>query len=336
MSATQTFRLLVALFHVVTATLIALISYASVSADARELRAADNQMFDFPTVQAITFMDRYIRDRTNNIHRIRVFPSAQLGEEEQAIEQARRGVIDIVRVSMSPLATLVPEVDLFNAPYFFKSLEHLRRVTDGPVGEEILRRFEPHGLIGLAFYESGARSIYNSVLPIRVVKDVAGMRIRVQRSTVANNFVEALGGIPVPLSYSQVLPALRARLIDGAENNWPSYVTTDHHLAARFYTLTNHMMVPDVLFMSAKTWHSFALSDRALLRDAARASAEFVRRRWDLWTEMSLKQAIAEGVTVVDDFDRSGFQAALKSVQDDVVKGVAAQDIVAKINALSP
>jgi TRAP-type C4-dicarboxylate transport system substrate-binding protein len=153
-------------------------------------------------------------------------------------------------------------------------------VLDGPIGEEILNSFEPFGFVGLTFYDSGARSIYNSVRPIRSVADLKGLRIRVQQSKLMSDMMRALGAEPIELPYGQVRTALATRLIDGAENNWPSFVTTDHYKYAGFYTLTEHTMGPEVLVMSRKAWESLSTEDRKIFREAALQSSRFMRERW--------------------------------------------------------
>jgi tripartite ATP-independent transporter DctP family solute receptor len=301
---------------------------------ARELRAADNQSLDYPTVQAMMFMDRYIRDRTNGAVSIRVFPSAQLGEEDQTIAQTRLGVIDMARVNIGPLAPLVPEADIFNLPYMFHSTDHLRKVIDGPVGEDILKRFESSGLIVLDFYDSGARSFYNSVRPIKQASDLSGLRMRVQAAPTSARMVAELGAEATRLTYSQILPALRAGLIDGAENNLPVYMTAEHHTAARFYTPTEHTMQPEILFMSRKSWLALSEPERVLLREAAKASAVFMRRRWDEWVQVTRKQAMTEGSGFVESFDRESFEAALAPMRRDILERSGLSDIAARIDSL--
>lgn len=279
--------------------------------DRRRLRAADNQNDDFPTVQALLYMDRYMRERSGNRLSIQVFPGGQLGEEDETIEQTRIGAIDLTRVNLAPLGRFFPACNVFCLPFLLQSDDHLRRVLDAEIGDEILQGFDRRGLVGLAFYEGGARSIYNSVRPVRTPADLQGLRIRVQRSDFMADLVRAWGATPVALSYSQLLPALQARLIDGAENNWPSYVTTDHHRAARHYTLTEHARPPEVLLISKKSWDALPPADRDLIRDAALASRAFARMRMREWTDIAQEQAAAEGAEIIRDFDRQAFADAL-------------------------
>src|ERR1700730_11697882 len=241
------------------ATVVALLLTAiSASAAAREFRAADTQSEDYPTVEALRYMGRLIAERSGGRHQIRVFHSRQLGEEKETIEQTRVGAIDLNRTNVALIGTFVPAMNVLAMPFLFRSIEHLQQVLDGPIGEEILGSFEPYGFVGLTFYDSGARSIYNSVRPVRSMADLRGLRLRVQQSELMSDMIRALGAEPVELPYGQVLTGLATKLIDGAENNWPSFVTTDHYKYAGFYTLTEHTMSPEVLVMSQKAWQSLS------------------------------------------------------------------------------
>lgn len=281
---------------------------------AREFRVADTQAADYPTVQALERMGQLIRERTHGRHSLRIFHSRQLGEEKETIEQTRIGAIDINRTNVAPLASFIPEANVLALPFLFRSVEHLHRVLDGPIGDDILARFEAHGLIGLAFYDSGARSIYNSVRPILKVEDLKGLRIRVQQSDMMVEMMRALGAEPVALPYGQVNVGLSTGLIQGAENNWPSYVTTDHYRAARYLTLTEHTMSPEVLVVSKRVWETLSTEDKDIFREAARESARSMREQWLKLEQTSRREAEIAGVNVVTLADRSGFERAVSGL----------------------
>src|ERR1700722_14377545 len=215
----------------------AFILYMTAVGAAREFRAADTQAADYPTVRAVVKMGELIEARTNGRHRIRVFHSRQLGEEKETIDQTRAGAIDLNRTNVGPLASPAPAAGVLALPFLFRSIDHLHHVLDGPIGEEILASFERDGLVGLTFYDSGARSIYNSKLPVRTLADLKGLRIRVQQSDLMADMIKALAADPIELPFGQVEIGLANRIVDGAENNWPSYVTTNHYRAARYYSL---------------------------------------------------------------------------------------------------
>jgi TRAP-type C4-dicarboxylate transport system substrate-binding protein len=198
----------------------------STGAFAREFRAADTQNEDYPTVQALHYMGSLVEERTGGRHRIH---SRQLGEEKETLEQTRAGAIDFNRTNVALIGTMVPAMNVLAMPFLFRSIEHQEKVLDGPIGDEILGSFGPYGFVGLAFYDSSARSIYNGVRPVRSIADLKGLRLRVQQSEQMSEMIRSLGAEPVELPYGQVLTGLTTRLIDGAENNWPSFVTTDHY-----------------------------------------------------------------------------------------------------------
>ena len=254
-----------------TVALVVALSLAAVStsAVARVFRAADTQSEDYPTVQALHYMNRVIAERSGGRHQIQVFHSRQLGEEKETIEQTRAGAIDLNRTNVALIGTFVPAMNVLAMPFLFRSIEHLQKVLDGPIGNEILNSFEPYGFVGLAFYDSGARSIYNSIRPVSSIADIKGLRLRVQQSELMSSMIKALGAEPIELPYGQVLTGLATRLIDGAENNWPSFVTTGHYKYAGYYTLTEHTMSPEVLVMSLKAWESLSSEDRKIFREAA-------------------------------------------------------------------
>jgi tripartite ATP-independent transporter DctP family solute receptor len=260
-----------------------LLTAVSTSVFAREFRAADTQSEDYPTVQALRYMGSLVAERSGGSLQLKVFRSRQLGEEKETLEQTRAGAIDLNRTNVALIGYLVPAVKVLAMPFLFRSIEHQQKVLDGPIGNEILASFEFYGFVGLAFYDSGARSIYNSVRPVHSLNDVKDLRIRVQQSEQMSAMIRALGAEPVELPYGQVLTGLATKLIDGAENNWPSFVTTDRYKFAGYYTLTEHTMSPEVL----------------------------VREKWRDLEERSRKRAQAAEVKIITDVDRKPFEAAM-------------------------
>jgi tripartite ATP-independent transporter DctP family solute receptor len=307
------------------------LSAAPATAVAREFRAADTQAEDYPTVQALRFMSSVIAERSGGRDQIRVFHSRQLGEEKETIEQTRVGAIDLNRTNVALIGNFVPAMNVLAMPFLFRSIEHLQKVLDGPIGSEILNSFEPYGFVGLAFYDSGARSIYNSVRPIRTVADMKGLRLRVQQSELMSDMIRALGAEPVELPYGQVITGLATKLIDGAENNWPSFVTTDHYKFAGYYTLTEHTMSPEVLVMSKKAWESLSAEERNLFRDAAQQSNLFMREIWKDLEQRSRQRAEAAGVALVTDFDRKPFEAAMAGIYAKAQRNPIAAKLIERI-----
>ncbi|MGF6429628.1 MULTISPECIES: TRAP transporter substrate-binding protein [Bradyrhizobium] len=309
------------------------LSWAAVpaSAFAREFRTADTQNEDYPTVQALNYMDRLIAERTAGRHRIVVFHSRQLGEEKETLEQTRAGAIDLNRTNVALIGTMVPSVNVLAMPFLFRSPEHLQNVLDGPIGSEILNSLGAYGFVGLAFYDSGARSIYNSVHPVHSLDDVKGLRLRVQQSERMSDIMRALGAQPVQMPYGQVLTGFATGLIDGAENNWASFVTTGHYKHARYYTLTQHTFSPDVLLMSQKAWASLSPEEQAIFREAAQRSSVYMRERWRELEARSRKQAELAGVEIVTDIDRKPFEAAMAGIYARAERDPAISALIERI-----
>jgi tripartite ATP-independent transporter DctP family solute receptor len=300
-------------------------------ATAREFRVADTQSEDYPTVQALMFMARLVEERTAGRHRLRVFHSRQLGEEKDTIEQTRVGAIDLNRTNVAPIGSLIPAANVLALPFLFRSFDHLHKVLDQTIGEEILASSQRHGFVGLTFYDSGSRSIYNSVRPIRTLADMKGLRIRVQQSELMVATIKALGAEPIELPYGQVSTGLSTRLIDGAENNWPSYVTTNHYKLAPYYTLTEHTMAPELLVVSPRAWESLSAEDQDIFRDAARKSSAYMRELWHGLEERSRQQARAAGNTIISEFDRRPFEQAMKTIYAKTVTDPGLRQLVERI-----
>jgi tripartite ATP-independent transporter DctP family solute receptor len=313
--------------------LVVLLSMAAVvtGAVAREFRAADTQSADYPTVQALYYMGRLVAERTGGRHQIRVFHSRQLGEEKETIEQTRAGAIDLNRTNVALIGSFIPAMNVLAMPFLFRSVEQLQKVLDGAIGKETLNSFEPYGFVGLAFYDSGARSIYNSVRPIRTIADIKGLRLRVQQSEQMSEMIRALGADPVELPYGQVITGLATRLIDGAENNWPSFVTTGHYKYAGYYTLTQHTVSPEVLVMSLKAWNGLSADDQTVFREAAAESSRFMRNQWKDLEAQSRKQAEAAGVIITTDFDRKPFEDAMAGIYAKALRDPAAAELIERI-----
>jgi len=310
---------------------LALLTAMPAVTPAREFRVADTQPADYPTVQALQYMAQIIEERSAGRHRLHVFHSRQLAEEKETIEQTRIGAIDLNRTNVAPIGSLVPVANVLSLPFLFRSFEHLHRVLDQGIGQEILAQFQPHGFVGLTFYDSGARSIYNSVRPVRSLADMKGLRIRVQQSSLMSDMIKALGADPVELPYGQVSTGLSTRLIDGAENNWPSYVTTGHYKLASYYTLTEHSMSPEVLVMSRPAWESLSGEDRDIFLEAAAKSNIFMRSLWTSLEERSRQQARAAGNIIITDFDRKPFEEAMSVIYDKAATDADTQQLINRI-----
>jgi tripartite ATP-independent transporter DctP family solute receptor len=296
------------------------------------LRSADTHPDGYPTVEAVRHMSKLLEERTNGRLKIQVFHSRQLGEEKETIEQTRFGVIDMNRINMAPLNNLVPATQVPALPFIFRSVAHMRQVMDGPIGEEILQALEPHGMIGLAFYDSGARSFYNSKRAINTPADMKGLKIRVQQSDLFVGLVNALGANATPMAFGEVYSALQTGVIDGAENNWPSFESTRHFEVAKFYSQTEHSLSPEVLVMSKRSWDKLSKEDQALVRAAAKESVAKMRELWDA-AEKSAEAKVKAGGAQVNNVEKQPFIDAMKPVYDRFVTDAKLKDMVSRIQA---
>lgn len=297
-------------------------------------RSADTHSDGYPTVEAVKYMGELLSDWTNGRLSIKVFPGRQLGEEKDTIEQTIAGAIDINRVNLAPLNSIVPETAIPALPYIFRSIEHMHKVMDGEIGQEILDAFEAHGMVGLCYYDSGARSFYNSKRPIKSPSDMQGMKIRVQNSDLFVATMEALGADATPMEFGQVYEALKTGVIDGAENNWPSYESTRHFEVAKHYSLDQHSMSPEVLVMSKKTWDKLSGKDQDLVKKAAWMSVPVMRDLWNARVEKSRAIVMKAGNKVITDVDKQPFIDAMGPVYGRFASTPALKDLVKRIQAV--
>lgn len=321
---------------IVNTTLAALLTTAALSTAAMAecettLRSSDTHPDGYPTVEGVKAMAAEVKEKSGGRICIEVFPSAQLGEEKDTIEQAQFGVIDMVRASFGTFNDIVPETQIFSLPYLFRSEDHMHKVMDGPVGEDVGKAFEAHDLMALAYYDGGARSFYNSQKPITSVADLKGMKFRVMQNDVFVDMMSALGANATPMPYGEVYSAIQTGVIDGAENNYPSYDTSGHAEVAKYYTLDQHLMVPELVAMSKVSWDKLSPEDQAIISEAARNSAAVERKLWADQEKVSEEKVVAGGAEIVKDIDKTAFIEAMTPVYEKYVTTPEAKDLVKRI-----
>jgi len=306
----------------------------SYAAGAAVLTAADVHIDGYPTVEAVRWMGRVIDDATQGRLQIRMYHSGQLGRETDTINLARFGALDITRVNVAALNNAFPLTDVLALPYVFDSTAHMRRCLDGVVGRAILQGFEARGLVGLAFYDSGVRCFYNHVRPIVQPADLVGLKIRVPPSDIFVQLVRALGANPTPLSYGEVFSALQTHLIDGAENNWPTFLTSRQFEVARFWAQSEHSFAPEVLLMSQQRFTSLPPRDREVLLDAAARSVPVMRELWDR-NEAEARATVEKAGVRVTEVDRKAFGSAAAPVLAEYLKDPQVMRLHRDIRALA-
>ena len=282
---------------------------------ATEFRSADtHNADDYPTVAAVKHMSELLEKKSGGKHKIKVFNKSALGTEKETVDQVKIGALDFTRVNVGPMNAICPMTQVPTMPFLFRSIEHMRHSLDGPVGEEILKSCESAGFIGLAFYDSGARSIY-AKKPIKTVADAKGLKIRVQQSDLWVALVSAMGANATPMPYGEVYTGLKTGLIDAAENNIPSFDTAKHVEAVKFYSKTEHSMAPEILVMSKIIYDKLPKAEQDMIRAAAKESVAFERQKWDEQEAKSLANVKAAGAQIID-VDKSSFQAVMQPVYD--------------------
>lgn len=300
---------------VVLAALLALTLTVTATAQEITLRAADNQPENYPTVVGLRAMADYLAENSGGRIEMEVFAGGQLGDERSTIEQAQLGVIDVVRTSTSPVGEFYAPMGVYSLPYLFRDQAHFVSVLEGEVGEELLAGMAEAGLVGLAYYDSGSRNFYTTETPVRAPQDLQGLRIRTQESQVVLDMMEALGAEPVPLSFGEVYSSLQTGVIDGAENNFPSYGPEGvrHFEVAPYYTLDGHARVPEIVMISQTSLDRLSPEDQTLLREAAQAS---VPVQFEAWAELEERSRVAveEAGSEIIEVDVAAFQEAVAPV----------------------
>jgi tripartite ATP-independent transporter DctP family solute receptor len=302
--------------------LAAATAFASNSAQAQQklvLKASDVHPSGYPTVAAVESMGKKLAAATKGDITIAMYPAMQLGGEKEAIEQAQIGAIQLARVSVGALGPVINDLNVFNLPFLFRNTAHMEQVIDGAIGQELLDKVTNNpkaGLVALCWMDAGARSLYDTKKPIHNIGDLKGMKFRVMGNPMFVDMMNALGGNGVAMGYDQVFNALQTGVVDGAENNPPSFVFDNHYQAAKYYTLTEHLIVPEILVMSKKTWDSLSKDRQALVKKFAREAQLEERKLWKEYEAKAMEKAKAAGVTIIPVADKTPYQKAVKPVWD--------------------
>ena len=287
---------------------------AAGAACAVEFRSADvHNSDDYPTVVAVKYMSELLAKRSNGKYHIKVFNKGALGGEKETIDQVKIGALDLTRVNISPMNSVCVKTQVPTMPFLFRSIEHMRHVLDGPIGDEILKSCEDQGFIGLAFYDSGSRSMYTVKKPVKSLADMKGLKVRVQQSDLWVALLEAMGANATPMPFGEVYTGLKTGLFDAAENNIPSFDTARHFEAVKVYSKTEHSMAPEMLLMSKLVWDKLPKADQDMIRAAAKESVAVERQKWDEQEAKSLAVVKAGGVEIVE-VDKKSFQDAMGPV----------------------
>ncbi len=295
--------------HTLASAALALLLGAA--AQAQTLKAADVHPAGYPTVVAVENMGKKLEAATQGRIKFQMFPGSVLGGEKEMIEQTQVGAIHILRSSLGPVGPVVPDVNVFNMPFVFRNINHMRAVIDGPIGQELLDKISasPARMVGLAWMDGGSRSLYTKK-PVRKPEDLKGQKIRMMGNPLFVDTMNAMGGNGIAMGFGEVFTALQTGVVDGAENNPPSYFSTNHYKAgAKFYTQTNHLIIPEILVMSKVAWDKLSPADQAAVKKAAREAQMEQRGLWDKAVAESTTKLKAEGVEFIEMDNKAFFEA---------------------------
>lgn len=298
------------------------------------LTASDVHVADYPTVQALRWMGDTISRESGGDLSMRVYHSGQLGRENDTVDLARFGALDITRINFASLNNTFPATQAMSLPYVFDSTGHLRRSVDGAAGRAILEAFAKRGLVGLAIYDSGARCFYNHLRPVAEPGDLKGLKIRVPPSDMFVGLVRALGANPTPLSYGEIFSALQTKLIDGAENNWTTFQTSRHFEVARYWAQSEHSYSPEAVLMSQRRYEKLSSRQQELVRSAALESVPYMRTLWDS-SEAASRAAVEKAGVHAIQVNRVAFQKVAAPILESYMKDPQLQRIYQEIRAVA-
>ena len=281
-----------------------------------------------PVHKAMVFMAEKVKEKSAGRMRVEVFPSEQLGNEKECIEALQLGYLAMTKTSSAPMEGFVSQMQVFGIPYLFRDAEHLWKVLNGPIGKKLLLAGESKRLRGLCYYDAGARSFY-AKKEINQPSDLAGMKIRVQNSIMSMKMVQAMGGSPTPIPWGELYTSLDQGVVDGAENNSPSFRTSRHYEVCKYYSLDEHTCLPDILVISTRVWRGLSSEQQRILQEAVDESVAYQRKIWAEAEEQDLKTVQAEGVKIIRP-DKGPFRESVRPVWEEF-KGTEIGELIQQI-----
>ncbi len=312
--------------------ILALGALAQTAAAVEKMRLGHGLPEDHAVHKAVVKFADLVKERSNGEIEIKVFANGVLGGEREMLEQVQNGVLEMTKASASPLETFSSDYKVFNLPFVFRDRDHFFKVLTSPVGESILASSKKRGFIGLAYYDSGARSFY-AKKAINTPDDLKGMKIRVQQSPTTIKMIQALGATPTPMAWGEVYSALQTGVVDGAENNVTALTNGRHGEVCKFYSETEHQIVPDVLVMSSVRWDSLKKAHQEIIKKAAVDSYEYQKSLWGAFEKVEREKALAMGVKF-NTPDKAAFVAKVKPMMDEERKNGAIAKLLNDIAAV--
>lgn len=297
------------------------------------LKLAHGLPTDHPVHQAMEFMAKRCNELSEGKLQLQIYPSGQLGSEQQCVELLQIGSLAMTKVSAAVMESFTDDYKVLGLPYIFRNKQHAFKVFDGDIGKELLLSTQNKWLRGLCFYDAGSRSFYTIDKPVKTPEDLKGMKIRVMKSKTAMDMVQMLGGSPTPISYGELYTALQSGVVDGAENNPPSFYTSHHYEVCKYYSLDEHTSVPDVLIISKHVWDKLSAQERQWLQQAANESVPVERKLWAASVQKSLEEVKKAGVKIYHP-DKGPFMDKVKDVYESYRNNKELYNYIQRIQAV--
>jgi tripartite ATP-independent transporter DctP family solute receptor len=299
---------------VITTLVVSLLTGCGLKSDVKVLKLGHNLDTKHSVHIAMEFLAKRVAELSDGKIQIQIYPGGVLGSERESLELLQLGSLDLTKVSAATMEGFIEEYKVFGLPYLFKDKAHSFAVLDGPIGKAMLSKGEKYWLHGLCFYDAGARSFYSSI-PINTPADLAGLKIRVMQSITAVEMIKSMGGSATPVSWGELYTALQSKVVDGAENNPPSFYLSHHYEVCHYYTLNEHTMIPDVLLISTRAWKKLNEQERKWMEQAVKESVVVQRKEWQKSEDESLAALKKNGVEIIIP-DKKPFIEAVKGVYD--------------------
>lgn len=311
--------------------LLVLASACSKPGGVRILKLGHGLDTSHPVHAAMIYMAERVEEKSDGAVKIQVYPNQQLGSERELVELLQIGSLAMTKVSTAAMEGFAPEIRVLSQPYLFRDDEHQQRVLQGPIGKDLLAAGEKYWFKGLCFYDAGKRSFYTKAKPVENPEDIKGLKIRVMESPTAVRLIQSFGGSPTPVSFGELYTALQQGIVDGAENNPPSLLTSRHYEVCKFYSLNEHTAVPDMMIVSTKVWERLSDEEKRWLQEAADESATFQYKLWAESVQESMRLLQEAGVQFSYP-DKEPFRKAVEGMYEALkVNDPAMYDLVEKI-----
>ncbi len=268
----------------------------------------------YPNTVALEAFAENVTARTEGRIKAQVYNNGVLGDQPDAIEQTRNGVLNFANFNMGPMGPIVKETNVLSLPFVFSSVEHMHKVMDGEIGARFADALAERNLVALSWFDSGERSLYNTKRPIRTPEDVQGLKIRVMNNDLYVDMIEALGGNATPMAYGEVYQSLKTGVLDGAENNYPSFHSSNHYEAAEFYSLTEHLIIPECLCIARSSWEALSAEDQEIVREEAIKASAMQRELWVEGSQASRQVVLDAGIQINEVEDKAAFQQRMEPI----------------------